>query len=286
MKTISVAAMLFASLAMAEPYPEWVDELRGVTADGRYLVWVGKASDGETALTYQVVEDMMLGSHIAYRQADPGDLLDSLTPQEAPHGPAAFRKWLAAHPIKPLIVDRSSPDHKRVADVEVKAGTGSWAGDSFSSDGTVGCSLLVRHDGTADEVGFSGSGDAVSVAWSPDGKHTIWVVHRRGRSIRDEPSDELVIGTDGSPAVAVLAPRAKMGPAKDVAEKLAKAGFEVGSLAPMMKPRDKSVVFGAKNQLELAKKVAAAVPGGATVEALTWHTPFDVVVALGPDALK
>lgn len=281
MKTLILAVMLLSGVAFAS-HAERLGELKGVTADGRYFVWIGapEESDEEGNLsTYAEVNDLLLGTNVEYLCTGKGDF-------EPGHGSADFARWLAAHPLKPLLVSRTSPDKKREADVEPETGAGTWGDDTFYSDSAFGWSLVVRHDKTTDQVGFTSTGDNVSVAWTPDGKHTIWVVSRKGRMVRDPGSDTVIIGTDGSPSVAVLAPREKLAPAKGVAEKLVKAGFEIGSVAPMMKPRDKSVVFGAKNQLDLAKKVAAAVPGGATVEPLTWHTPFDVVVALGPDALK
>lgn len=62
------------------------------------------------------------------------------------------------------------------------------------------------------------------------------------------------------------------------------AGFAVTSWEAAQAKRATSVVYAGKGQEALAKKLAEALPGGATVEPLTWKAKVDVVVALGSSA--
>ena len=61
---------------------------------------------------------------------------------------------------------------------------------------------------------------------------------------------------------------------------LEKAGFAPTGQGPADTARPRAVVYAAKGFEADAKRIAAAVPGGASVEALSWKCKFDVVVAL------
>jgi hypothetical protein len=276
MKTISCAVLLWATLSWANDLPGIVGELKGTTKDGRFLVWEGSDGNDEENDTRTVVEDLTTGDQVVYwPTSEPKQL-----------GPPELKKWLATHPLVAVVSGRNSPDKKRVADVALDLSTGSWSDDTFEADPQSGFHLVVAHDGLKEEVGLAYTGDSVNVSWTADGKHTLWVVYRRGHMVRDPGSSNLIIGTDGTTSVAVVAPREQLKTAQKVAEALSRAGFDVGSVAPAMKPRDKSVVFSDAAHTDLATKLAAAVPGGATVEKLTWRSNFDLVVSLGPGALK
>jgi hypothetical protein len=127
---------------------------------------------------------------------------------------------------------------------------------------------------------------SVDVYWTPDGRRTLWIAHHAGHAMRDPGYDEIVVGTDGNPGVSVAVDKAKLKDAEKISAALAKAGFTVLKVSAAKKPRDKSVVFAAAGHEAEAKKLAAAVPGGAEVQTLDWKSPLDLVVALGPDAVK
>ncbi len=65
---------------------------------------------------------------------------------------------------------------------------------------------------------------------------------------------------------------------------LEKAGFAPTHQRAAQDARNRSVVYAAKGNEMDAARIAAALPGGATVEPLTWTAQFDVVVALGHSA--
>ena len=95
------------------------------------------------------------------------------------------------------------------------------------------------------------------------------------------------VGSAGGPRVHLLADKsmlAKAGPA--VASAIEKAGFAPLYMGLSKKARDASVVYSAAGSEEAAARIAAAIPGGATVDKLSWETQADVVVAIGKTAAK
>ena len=51
-------------------------------------------------------------------------------------------------------------------------------------------------------------------------------------------------------------------------------------------PRAATVIYAAAGFEAEAQKVAAAVPGGATVAKLDWKTTFEIIVGIGATAMK
>jgi hypothetical protein len=122
---------------------------------------------------------------------------------------------------------------------------------------------------------------------SPDSAHVAWVFSGKEDlgSDQSQDIDEVWISGDGSFAVEILG----LMDAKDTAlprvvKALTEAGFPPAKTGKAVKPRKASVVYTAKGAEAKAKAVAAAIPGGATVEPLTWKSDCDVVVAVGDSA--
>jgi hypothetical protein len=271
-------------LALAASAPATLQDLGGVTKDGRYFAWTGH--DGDDGPVAAVVQDLFTGAQKVYATS----WEDSSNP--------GFEEWLKKHPLVALRASRTSPDGKAVADVVASNVTqaGAWTSavnpsggdmiDTWSDGSATGWSLVVTRGGAQQVVAHCAPADSLDVYWTPDGKRTLWVAHHFSRAMRDPGFEEIVVGTDGSPGVSVAVDKAKLKEAEKVSVALAKAGFTVLKVTAAKKPRDKSVVFAAAGREADAKKLAAAVPGGAEVQKLDWKSPQDLVVALGPDALK
>lgn len=140
---------------------------------------------------------------------------------------------------------------------------------------------------------WAGEPSEVHTFFSPDSKRLAWVIRpvlapgpyvdRRDRS---QDSWIIVLSTAGAPRVRVTAEKAisdKAIPA--LYDALEKAAAVVTGTDQALKARATSVVYAAEGQEDFAATVAKAIPGGATVEKLTWQTEAEVVVAAGNSVL-
>ena len=249
--------------------------IEGVTKDGRYLTWTGNDGEGDPEQRL-VVRDLISGAEVVLSD------YDAENSERVPAG----KKWREAHPLVAAVPGRTSPDKSRVLGLEQGAAvTGAWVGDEWSSQGGE-WTMVVTHDGKASPVASMSVANAIDVFWTPDGKHTLFVAHHSGHGMRDPGYDELIIGTDGNPAVGLAVDKSRLKDAEKIAGALGKTGFTVVSITPAQKAREKSVVFAAAGSEADAQRLAAAVPGGATVEKMGWKSPLPLVIALGPAALK
>jgi len=129
----------------------------------------------------------------------------------------------------------------------------------------------------------------VSLCWAPGGKRVAWIVTRNSGMMRDPGEWQIVLGPTAAPRVQLVADKgvlaqaaAKVGAALEAAGVVstsAKASNEAS-------PRPATVIYAAEGFEADAQRIAAAVPGGATVAKLDWKAPFDVVVGIGATALK
>jgi hypothetical protein len=111
-------------------------------------------------------------------------------------------------------------------------------------------------------------------SWSPACHYVAWVT-----------TTEVLVFPSG-PLVEVLAHPKVQAAVEPTLKALAAGGYGATARDPAQKERAKSVVYTWGGARDAAEKVAALVPGGATVEPITWVTPADIVVALGSSALK
>jgi hypothetical protein len=133
---------------------------------------------------------------------------------------------------------------------------------------------------------------SVSWSFSPDGKR-VALFFVQTPDCKPSGTGDFVCTNDGvearidrivGPRVQLLAKGLSSEALEKTAEALEKAGFAPTSRDEARAAREKSVVYAAKGLEADARRIAAAVPGGATVEALSWKTKFEVVVALGASA--
>jgi hypothetical protein len=307
--------MLLGGAAIAEPL--WADEatnivLLGWTADSRFVVYEKSASiiddpstgEGESCeLKTHVVLDGASGERQEFVESLEGTC-DKTRPRTAKMGKLeAYRAWVQAHPLA-LHLGEKSPDQKSRAVVEVKTteeggAKGVWEAGQFKfgpqeEDGSlmqVELGLSAEAGGKRFRVaGFSDSTAGclrgeVSVAWSPDGKRAAWVLHRGYAMLNDFGFARLAVTPAAGPRLELLGSKKVLSAARGKVEaSLGGGGFVIVRAGEAVKERPKSVVYAAKGSEDVARQVAALVPGGAAVEALTWKAFGDLVIALGDSA--
>lgn len=303
---------LVSCCAAAEPL--------GFTADGRYWVTTeslggaigpidemsGEQQGPTWTAAVAVVNDLNTGKAQRYALSFKGEGKKATAKaQDAVKGlpdGAAFEAWKKDHPLS-LLVSRTSPDGKRSADITVKPNdSAGWKKDTFEFErmaGNDGCRSLLTFstsaDGKVEPVqSWWGEGPGagmlsgtVRVAWSPDGRRLAWVIHRNSGMMRDHAQDLVKLSAATGPRIELVADKAiAEEAAAKVGEALALKGLFVANVGPAKKARDASVVYAAKGFEAQGKDLAALVPGGATVEALSWKADSELVIAAGRSVLK
>lgn len=308
----SACALVLASLfALSVPVSAMEKRvLRGFTAGGAQLVYDAEESTdfgGDySGYTKTVVVDLATGQKTEYlfdevAPAGPPAADDVVAAKQAvwKQNRKAFAAWLKAHPLKPAVAGRASPDGKSTAEVELKGNKGAWKGAVFEYFGVDDpTEVATSHGGTALLVGvggrrhlvanaeWAGAKGHVEPSWSSDGSAVVFVVTNVASSAMAEPDIAIVAARPTALAIEVLTPKQLARGAGKVGDALEKAGFRVLSFGPAQDMRERSVLYVAKGFEEQAKAVAAAVPGGASIEPLSWKTNTDIVVAVGASALE
>ncbi|MBX7097272.1 MAG: hypothetical protein K1X89_06155 [Myxococcaceae bacterium] len=297
-----------------------VADPQGFSSDGRYWVTtetlsgtLGQVDENTGAqegpfwsASLAVVNDLLTGKAERYALSLKGDDKKATAKaQDAVKGlpdAAAYEGWKKEHPLT-LHLSRTSPDGKRTAEISVKPSDEvSWKQGTFTFERMFsddGCRSLLTFsvvtDGKAQPVQtWWGEGPSagmlsgtVKPAWSPDGRRVAWVIHRNMGMVRDTAMDLVKLSATSGPRVEVLADKSIAEQAvPKVTEALGLKGTFVANVGPAKKARDASVVYAAKGFEAQAKELAALVPGGATVEPLTWKTESELVIAAGRSVLK
>ncbi len=201
----------------------------------------------------------------------------------------AFKK---THVLVEPSPSRTSPDGKATAEmkmVSTAASNAGWSGNTWRPSATEVVELRVVRDGVSTvSVAWRQGAYSVEPYWSPNGQRVAWVVNPSDRYSMDGTVDRSVeIGGGGGPKIHLLADKGILVEGtKKVGAALEAAGYSPTFVGPAKKARDATVVYAAKGKEAIAAKIAAAIPGGATVDKLSWQTPADVVVAVGKSALK
>ncbi len=314
-----VAALVSGSVwvqpASAEPL--WADEaatiaLEGWTADSRFVAYRRSASfiddptgvEGESCtLVTRVVIDGASGERQEFLESMEGTC-DKTRPKTAKMGQAeAYQAWLRAHPVS-LTLGERSPDGKIRARIEVKGGengqaAGVWEAGQFKwgpageDDMLMDVTMTLSAERGGERWRVAGYSEStagrlhgeVTVAWSPDGKRAAWVLHRGYAMMNDFGFARLAVTPAAGPRIELLGSKKVLAAARAKVEgALARGGFVIVRAGEAVKARPKSVVYAAKGSEDVAGQVAALVPGGAAVEALTWKAFGELVVALGDSA--
>jgi hypothetical protein len=196
--------------------------------------------------------------------------------------------WLKAHKLVPSDASQDSPDGRARADVVLsyEKGAGAWDGDVWKrAEDSISRFNVIRDGKTFTSVAFENAFESVSPYWSPRGGRILWLVTRRSHEMDGERSYEFAVGPAGGPRLQLLANKDLLtGVVPAVQSKLEAAGFPPTWTGPAKGTRPKSIVYSSDVAKEAAKQIAALIPGGAAVEALSWKTSADVVVALGASA--
>jgi len=122
--------------------------------------------------------------------------------------------------------------------------------------------------------------------WAPGGRRAIVVVaEAKSKTMRGPVggTTQLAVFPCGT-RVEVVAPAELDTRAEPVAAALDKAGYAITRIGPAKARRSKTAVYTDDAHREIATKLAATIPGGATVDKLDWKPNADIVVALGDSA--
>jgi hypothetical protein len=268
-------AMLLGLLLAVMPAQAGVKVL-GFSADSSAVAWVTSSEgdmlpEGEPIATLTIRDlNTLKDTDVPYTENAP-DSLDAA--RDAITRARGAGAWVAAK------ASQSSPDGKARLDVNVTVlRSGSWSGGHWTAQGSAGWEIGVARDGQTLPVISVAAADALTAFWSPNGHRVLLVVTHQGTNMRDPGNEDVIVGSDGAPALSIVGPT--LSAAQATAGTLSGAGFVVTSITRAKKGRDATVVYAAKGREALAAEVAKKLPG-ATVAPLDWPSPFAVVVALG-----
>lgn len=126
---------------------------------------------------------------------------------------------------------------------------------------------------------------AVAGYWSADWRHVALSVERRELDTMwgtELPSLEVVLAP-AAPLIGMLAPASVEGAVLDRVEAAVR---DLGPVqrAPAKAERAVSVIYAATGYEADARAIASRIPGGATVEPMSWPAPQHVIVAVGASA--
>jgi hypothetical protein len=264
---------------------------------------------GQDTLTVLDVTTLEQERFVVNSAAGEGEPQEDIEAAEATatKGREAWAKWARQHTFKAATPSRTSPDGKRTAGLVLRDGTTSpkctkapaafcYANPLPDDPCAVmfGCSAMagrviaqVTRAGTTTllhEFAAPGLTGLISPYWL-DAERVLWLQEDEGGNPqRDGQHCEALISR-GEAVVELLGEEAltkKVG--ADVSAALARGGFTTLRIARAQKARAQSVVYAAKGAEADAAALAALVPGGATVEALSWKSEARLVLALGTSA--
>ena len=229
----------------------WLCVLFAVPAHATSLTWL----DGGVHVTEYAEEDLpprsrwFDASTPRGREAEPGD-------------DAAAKASLVA------------PDGSRLK-FSLTNGDASWAGNVFTPATTF--RATVARGAAEWPLTLPGIPDQVFAWWSPDSRRALLQV------ITNDSSMFLLV-PGAFPRVQVLYPPHAPLDADTLSrvdQLAARAGLVVAFAGEAKKERPKTVVYAARGNEAQARTLAGLLPGGATVEPLTWKVNASVVVAVG-----
>ncbi len=270
MKRALLLTVLLARAASAN------EEFFGFTADSKFAVITESTRDfvtsGEDPEGTQVNRVVWKVSALGE-----GDSIEFTEEKE-------FDAWLEKHPIDGGKPSRTSPDGKAKAEVtfDPNVGAGTWTETYWFSNAN--WTLAITRGGKTRAVEHCSGATSIEVVWSPNGKHTAWILNHYHPSfnIRGFESGgtetNILIASEESLAISVAAPTRERG--KAAAKLLKKASYDDAAISIALKKREETVIYFAREQKETAQEMVKLFPGS-SIEPMTWVAPFDVVVALG-----
>lgn len=293
LRSLPAIALLLAAAPARADGQEY--DIRGFTAKAAEVVFVDNYDNGGAGgcnykSTTGVVREVATGKEQRFT-------FDSENGCEAgtESGPdekakKSFDAYVASHPLTPGVPGAVSPGKKRTLKLDAKGAKSAWNGDVWAYDeGAANVAGSIEVGGKRRAIFWAEAGAVggdVRVFWSKDGEALVLVHRARQGGIMSPEDTTLAVVALGGTTVEILAPKGASSGLGAVRAALTKAGYAIVHTAPAKKERPASVVYAAKGQDAAAKAVAALVPGGATVEPLTWASDADVVVAVGGSAGK
>jgi hypothetical protein len=293
---------LVSSLAFAD------SEVTGWGAKGSVAVIKSVQSMGTIgSMTTMTVYDLKAGTRKSY-QITPDD------PQASDDQPgpdsAAWEAWQKANALAPAAPAQSSPDGQAKLEVLFRGGAkgNGWnaAEHRYDYQGEdIGCPddgiahaggcgakpgsvvfTLVSGGKRRTAAGFDLRGNTARVQpfWSPDGAHVVFLASQDFRSDVGTTEDSTAIARRDTPSFEVLTADAASASTKAVLTGLQKVDAWPVRVGKAVKARAASAIYASKGNEAAAKALAAVIPGGATVEPLSWKSDCDLVVAVGSSA--
>jgi hypothetical protein len=258
----------------------------------------GWAKDGRWIVLFEQRENEEKGGQseglaIALDVATGVERRFELAAVEEPEGPAgrseAFDRWLAEHPLLPLHGSRGAPDGRASAEITLREDPsgGVWHGGNFRASGRSEWSLDVRRGGTVVHSGTVAGSGPITAHWSPDGTRVLWVIGHAGPAPIESGWEDLVLGPAGPEGVGLRVPGEIEESGAVVALALSKASFvPIFRRAKSRRARERSVVFVKPGDDKLAQRIAASLPGGATIQLLDPRSLLPAIVEVGRSATK
>jgi hypothetical protein len=214
---------------------------------------------------------------------------------------AAFDAWKKQHPLAKTPGKKSAKGTAAVdvafasTDGEAKPEKPTWAKSSISwsveASATVTLATACGKDRASEAIAQEIAAMYVphwtaTPIWDPSGHRVAFVLEEAvAKTMRGPDGGRLqyVIVPCGT-RVDVVAPAGLEAATGPVADAVEKAGFTVVSIGTAKAARTQTVVYADAAHIDVAAKLAAALPGGATVDKLTWKPKADIVVAVGDSA--
>jgi hypothetical protein len=268
MIVLVTAATMAAFACSAEDWtpPPGVEmqEAEGWTDDGRWFAFTvfHYDDDGET------------------RQG--GGVVDTQTDEIQIFEAKPYDDWKTAHPLKAGSTAATCGSNELVSLREDLGGLEEALGEGGEFWNTL--SLRARgRDWVVQEAGTI----SPQHTWSPNCSHIAWT--RRGNRLNAHKSDGVLpyqrIGTitvrAAGPVVHIMAHKDAEETVAPLLAHLSKEAWAPHVGPNALKDRDATVLYATDEAMETAASMAATIPGGATVELMTWPSPGDIIVAAG-----
>jgi hypothetical protein len=286
----------------------------GWTADGHHVVWTasdressadeesgGMSSTLDESASIAIVHDIRRGDRKVFlikytAHTARGRKAGTLKKKYASAGaPAAFDSWKKANPLT-MTADRKSKTGTANIAVKLDEGSSAWKGSSIGW--TVENSAKVSLSVTCGKV--TNTGDLIEQEmsatyqpewkatpyWDPAGRHVAFLMQEAVAKTMRGPEggrSSIVLVPCGT-RISVVAPASAIAEQDKVAAALEKIGYNVVDLGPAKAKRAATVVYASAKHTAEAEALAKKIPGGATVEKLTWKPKADIVVAVGDSA--
>ena len=209
----------------------------------------------------------------------------------------AYEAWKRAHPFSKLAAGKKSKTGSvTISAVGGEATTAAWKGNTYSWNvpesvtvtlGTV-CGKDKATETLQQEMGAMYEPNwSATPYWDPTGHRVLFQLKEAvAKTMRGEDGGNIqFVLVPCGPRVDVVAPAGLESATGKVADAVEKAGgFTVVSVGAAKAARTATVIYADDAHMEVAKKLVAAIPGGATVEKLTWKPKSNIVVAIGDSA--